>query len=285
MIDLKKAGAKETKFLKEAYENNKLAHSYLFVDNLNQRAVATAYWLACLVNCTGTDKPDGTCNNCMRILSGNFPDLFFVSSEEKASLSIDKIRMLKEELAKSPAESSMRIFIINDAEKLTLSAANALLNLLEEPVAPVITILITNNAENILPTIQSRTQIIDFKDHASTANSSMLEYDFSQEEIESLADTGAIDDLSNKLYQSMLKSDNMALVYVHELSNLAKSQTQQRYVFYYLNKLCLEKLAGNKDMVFAAKLLELLITANKMQASNVSFRNRLDYVALMEVGD
>lgn len=77
-------------------------------------------------------------------------------------MGIDQVRPLKEELAKSPVESSRRFFFINEAQKLTLSAANGLLNLLEEPIAPVVTILITNNSDQILPTIRSRTQIINF---------------------------------------------------------------------------------------------------------------------------
>ena len=145
MIDLKNIGQKQADLLRDAYLNKKVAHSYLFVDPMQKKGINTAYWLACLFNCVGEDKPDGTCNNCQRILDGNHPDVFLVKLEGKQTLSIDQIRPLKEELAKSPVEGNRRFFIIENAEKLTLAASNALLNLLEEPVAPVVTILITNN--------------------------------------------------------------------------------------------------------------------------------------------
>lgn len=140
MIDISNVGVKQTQFLRKAYEQKKLAHSYLFVDSDEIRALNTAYWLACLFNCTGENKPDGTCRNCKQILSGNHPDVLLVEPEGKQTLGIDQVRPLKEELAKSPVESSRRFFFINEAQKLTLSAANGLLNLLEEPVAPVVTI-------------------------------------------------------------------------------------------------------------------------------------------------
>ena len=162
MIDISNIGTKQAQFLQRAYQQKKLAHSYLFVDSDVSRALNTAYWLACLFNCTGENKPDGTCQNCKQILSGNHPDVLLVEPEGKQTLGIDQVRPLKEELAKSPVESSRRFFFINEAQKMTLSAANGLLNLLEEPVAPVVTILITNNSDQILPTVRSRTQIINF---------------------------------------------------------------------------------------------------------------------------
>ncbi|MBA1393689.1 DNA polymerase III subunit delta, partial [Lactobacillus sp. XV13L] len=137
--------AKSAALLGHAFDQGKLAHSYLFCSQNTESAIATAYWLACLFNCTGTSKPDGTCRNCRHIISGNHPDVLLVAPEGKQSLGIDQIRFLKAELAKSPVQSATRFFVIKDAQKLTLAAANALLNLLEEPVAPVVTILISTN--------------------------------------------------------------------------------------------------------------------------------------------
>ena len=188
MIDLSNVGKKQTQFLKRAYDQKKLAHSYLFVDSDEARALNTAYWLACLFNCTGENKPDGSCQNCRQILSGNHPDVLLVAPDGKQTLGIDQIRPLKEELAKSPVESTRRFFFINEAQKLTLAAANGLLNLLEEPVAPVVTILITNNSDQILPTVRSRTQIINFDngERASGRTAVLLENGFSKAEIEEL---------------------------------------------------------------------------------------------------
>lgn len=146
MLDLKQIGASESRQLKQAQDRGQLSHAYLLLSSDEAEALNTAYWLICYVNCTGEKKPDGTCPACRRILACNHPDVFLIDTEEnKQSIAIDQIRPLKQELAKSPLEGDRRYFVVNHAQKLTLPAANAMLNLLEEPAAPVVTFLIANN--------------------------------------------------------------------------------------------------------------------------------------------
>ena len=232
MIDISNIGTKQAQFLQRAYQQKKLAHSYLFVDSDESRALNTAYWLACLFNCTGENKPDGTCQNCKQILSGNHPDVLLVEPEGKQTLGIDQVRPLKEELAKSPVESSRRFFFINEAQKMTLSAANGLLNLLEEPVAPVVTILITNNSDQILPTVRSRTQIINFDNGEKPTGKTalLLENGFSKSEIEELGNLDKLDQAIKYFYQEMLEHNSLALVSAHKLSENAKLVSEQRYI-------------------------------------------------------
>lgn len=282
MIDITNVGTKQTQFLRCAYEQKRLAHSYLFVDSDENRALNTAYWLACLFNCTGENKPDGTCQNCRQILSGNHPDVLLVGPEGKQTLGIDQVRPLKEELAKSPVESSRRFFFINEAQKLTLSAANGLLNLLEEPIAPVVTILITNNSDQILPTIRSRTQIINFdngeKPDGKTAV--LLENGFSKDEIDELGNLEKRDQEIKYFYQEMLEHNSLALVSAHKLSENAKLVSEQRYILVRLKLLAEHDLNDPRKMGMAAQMLENLIEVDKMRLSNVSLRNSLDYLAL-----
>lgn len=282
MIDITNVGTKQTQFLRCAYEQKRLAHSYLFVDSDENRALNTAYWLACLFNCTGENKPDGTCQNCRQILSGNHPDVLLVGPEGKQTLGIDQVRPLKEELAKSPVESSRRFFFINEAQKLTLSAANGLLNLLEEPIAPVVTILITNNSDQILPTIRSRTQIINFdngeKPDGKTAV--LLENGFSKDEIDELGNLEKRDQEIKYFYQEMLEHNSLALVSAHKLSENAKLVSEQRYILVRLKLLAEHDLNDPGKMGMAAQMLKNLIEVDKMRLSNVSLRNSLDYLAL-----
>lgn len=281
MIDLKNIGAKQSTFLRDAFNHHKIAHSYLFVDPMQEKGIATAYWLACLFNCTGEDKPDGTCNQCQRILAGNHPDVFLVKLEGKQSLSIDQIRPLKEELAKSPVEGTRRFFFIENAEKLTLAANNALLNLLEEPMAPVVTILITNNANQVLPTVRSRTQIINFYDEKENSRrSKLLEFGLSPDEIADLGDTSKLEQECKYLYQELFENNDLALVRVHQLSQLADKASSQKFVFYQLKQFARDKINRYEDLEKNAQLLQLLIDCDKMRASNVSFHNCLDYLVL-----
>lgn len=280
-IELAKRDKKQAQFLQHAYEENKLAHSYLFVDANEKQALNTAYWLACLFNCTGEQKPDGTCQNCRQIISENNPDVLLVTPENKQSLGIDHVRILKEELAKSPVQSSTRFFIIDEAQKLTLAAANALLNLLEEPVAPVVTILITNNTDQILPTIRSRTQIVNFTDGKKPNNKTtlLLENGFSQDEIDELGNTSSLDQAIKYFYQEMLEHNSLALVSAHKLAELAKGKAEQNYLLVMLKQMAQKDLnSGNQQA--GARMLKYLVEIDKMQYSNVSFRNLLDYLAL-----
>lgn len=280
-IELAKRDKKQAQFLQHAYEENKLAHSYLFVDANEKQALNTAYWLACLFNCTGEQKPDGTCQNCRQIISENNPDVLLVTPENKQSLGIDQVRILKEELAKSPVQSSTRFFIIDEAQKLTLAAANALLNLLEEPVAPVVTILITNNTDQILPTIRSRTQIVNFTDGKKPDNKTtlLLENGFSQDEIDELGNTSSLDQAIKYFYQEMLEHNSLALVSAHKLAELAKGKAEQNYLLVMLKQMAQKDLnSGNQKA--GARMLKYLVEIDKMQYSNVSFRNLLDYLAL-----
>lgn len=280
MINLKNAGKEQVNFLNDAYQHDKIAHSYLFVDPIQETALATAYWLACRFMCTGENKPDGTCNNCQRILNGNHPDVFLVELEGKQSLSIDQIRPLKEELAKSPVEGTRRFFIIKNAEKLTLAANNALLNLLEEPMAPVVTILITNNENRVLPTVRSRTQLIHFEEQElDNRKGELLEYGLTSEEIADLTNVDKLEQEAKYLYQEIKERDNLSIVRAHHLSEGASS-AEQKFIFFYLKKFALTELQEKVNKLAANKILDLLLTCDKMRASNVSFRNCLDYLIL-----
>lgn len=282
MIDISNIGTKQVEFLKRAYQQKKLAHSYLFVDSDETRALNTAYWLACLFNCTGENKPDGTCQNCKQILSGNHPDVLLVEPEGKQTLGIDQVRPLKEELAKSPVESSRRFFFINEAQKMTLSAANGLLNLLEEPIAPVVTILITNNSDQILPTVRSRTQIINFDNGEKLTGKTalLLENGFSKNEIEELGNLDKLDQSIKYFYQEMLEHNSLALVSAHKLSESAKLVSEQRYILVKLKLLAEHDLTDSLKMNIAARMLDNLVEIDKMRLNNVNFRNSLDYLAL-----
>lgn len=281
MIDLHNIGHREARFLKQAYLKKQLAQSYLFIDPDQQRALNTAYWLACLFNCTGNNPPDGTCINCRQILSGNHPDVLLVQSGDKQSLGIDQVRPLKEELAKSPVESKRRFFFINQAQKLTLPAANALLNLLEEPVAPVVTILIADNAGQILPTIRSRTQMITFTEAVGDdQNSLLLTNGFTQAEIKELGEHQNLRQKTKYFYQELKEKNDLALVSAHQLADLAKLNSQQKYVFFLLKQWAQADLLSAQQRRSGAALLKKLMTLDKMRYSHVAFRNLLDYLAL-----
>lgn len=271
----------KAKELKQALDHGQLAHAYLLIDLDEQRAELTALWLACAANCLGKKRPDGVCRNCRRILAGNFPDVVQVRPTGQ-SLSIKQIRPLKEELSKSPTESQRRFFIINQAERLTLSAANALLNLLEEPVAPVVTILIANNEDQVLPTVRSRTQILNFEQEkiGDQAAADLLAAGLSQTEIDSVSAIDGLTKTAQTFYQELIDGDSLAFLTAHALNQDVKNPADQKLVIIRLKQAALAASQAKASRSTGTKMLSLLMQVDQMLYSNVSFRNCLDYLVL-----
>ncbi len=148
--------------LKRVIDNHELAHAYLLVGPSGAGKNAIAQWLALRIFCLHPqeNEPDMTCPECQRILSGNHPDIV-VAKPEGRQIKVDRIRYLKSEFTKSAMEGSQKLFIIKDAEKMTTSAANSLLKFIEEPGPGTYILMLTTNKSAVLPTIQSRTQVLE----------------------------------------------------------------------------------------------------------------------------
>lgn len=148
--------------LKRVIKNKELAHAYLLVGPSGSGKETVARWLALRLFCLHPvdGEPDGTCPECQRILSENHPDIVLAQAEGR-QIKVDTIRRLKSEFTKSAMEGNKKLFIIKDAEKMTTSAANSLLKFIEEPGPGIYILMLTTNKSAILPTIQSRTQVLE----------------------------------------------------------------------------------------------------------------------------
>ncbi|MFC6180382.1 DNA polymerase III subunit delta' [Lactiplantibacillus daowaiensis] len=148
---------------KHIIDQNHLAHAYLFagMEGAGQPELAT--WIAQRLFClhVTAGEPDGTCEECVRIATHQHPDIVMVAPDGQ-SIHVDQVRYLKSEFSKSAVEGNRKLFIISDAEKMTASAANSLLKFIEEPSGNVTAFLLTTNRQLMLPTIISRTQVIEF---------------------------------------------------------------------------------------------------------------------------
>jgi DNA polymerase-3 subunit delta' len=151
--------------LKRALSLNKVHHAYLFSGpgGVGKHLAATA--LAMSLNCTDRkDDACSTCTNCKKILKGVHPDIFRVSLPEgKKLIPIESVRELGQRLAIRPHEGACKVAIIDPADRLSESAANALLKTLEEPRAGSFLILITSKASSLLATVRSRCQLVRFR--------------------------------------------------------------------------------------------------------------------------
>ncbi|UQS86998.1 DNA polymerase III subunit delta' [Nicoliella spurrieriana] len=143
--------------------NHDLTHAYLFNGESGSGKLAVALQVTMALFCEHpvNGRPCGQCNECIRIANRQHPDVLIVQPDG-ASIKIDQVRMLKAEFSKSAVEGNQKAFIINGADKMTTEAANSLLKFIEEPVGNVVSFLLTNNKSLVLPTIVSRTQLVDF---------------------------------------------------------------------------------------------------------------------------
>jgi len=97
------------------------------------------------------------CHSCKQVLSGNHPDLIYVKHEKPNSIGVDDIReQINDTIMIRPYSSYYKIYIVDEAEKMTVQAQNALLKTMEEPPSYAVIILITTNQEAFLSTILSR---------------------------------------------------------------------------------------------------------------------------------
>jgi len=123
----------------------------------------TALALARLVNCESpSTAPCGQCAACLKIASGNHPDVHVLGSDEKESIKIEDIRFLLSRAHLKSYEARTKVFIIRNIELMTMEAANALLKTLEEPAPETLMILTTSVPEANLDTIKSRCHLVKF---------------------------------------------------------------------------------------------------------------------------
>ena len=153
-----------TTTLKNAINNNQLAHAFLFCGPRGVGKTTCARILAKTINCENRTKEGeacNTCNSCVSFDSGislNIHELDAASNN-----SVDDIRTLVEQVRFAPQAGKYKVYIVDEVHMLSASAFNAFLKTLEEPPPYAIFILATTEKHKILPTILSRCQIFDFK--------------------------------------------------------------------------------------------------------------------------
>lgn len=152
------------KILTKSLKENRVSSSYIFIGSEGTGKKFTAMEFIKAVNCLNLNKNMEACNNCHSCNGINkqcCPDLKIVKTT-KGSIKIEQIREIRKEIKLKPFRSKKKVYIIDQAEKMTLEASNCLLKTIEEPPYYAIIILICSKIDPILPTIVSRCQIINF---------------------------------------------------------------------------------------------------------------------------
>lgn len=142
----------------KAIELHKVSHAYILAGEagMGRKSLAHAFALTLLCE-KGGSQPCMSCHACKQVLSGNHPDLIHVTHEKPASIGVDDIReQIHDTIMIRPYSSYYKIYIVDEAEKMTIQAQNALLKTIEEPPSYAVIILLTTNGDLFLPTILSR---------------------------------------------------------------------------------------------------------------------------------
>lgn len=151
------------KILQHGLRANKISHAYLFSGPVGTGKLQTALTFAKALFCERLeDDCCDECLSCRKINHGNHADVQIIEPEGQ-SIKIDQIRELQREFSYRSASSDARkIYIMKQADKMTVQAANSLLKFLEEPTSPTVAILLADNGQAMLPTIISRSQWVPF---------------------------------------------------------------------------------------------------------------------------
>jgi DNA polymerase-3 subunit delta' len=150
--------------LQNAIQAGKVSHAYIFHGEEGMGKNLLAGIFAKALECEeGGISPCGKCRSCMQYDSRNQPDIIYVT-HEKASIGVDDIRLqVNADIQVKPYNSPYKIYIIDDADKLTEAAQNALLKTIEEPPEYAMIFLLADNINTLLPTILSRCVVLNLK--------------------------------------------------------------------------------------------------------------------------
>ena len=276
--------------LKNAIENKKFGHAYLFTGSRGCGKTSVAKIMARLVNCENVINGQlcGECKNCIATKENSCVDILEIDAASNNG--VDEIRELKSKVNLIPSILNYKVYIIDEVHMLSIGAFNALLKTLEEPPNYAVIILVTSKYNSLLNTIRSRSQKLDF---TKLKNSDIINYmkdnnyqtNLDQKLILSLID-GSIGNISqvfdnidaiNKLVSFI---DNIQNVNAIELNDMAIYLGEQKDNIYmlldYLETIMYERIK-NADISRYIKSIE---EAKKNIQGNVNFEICIDKMLL-----
>ena len=302
----KKTQKKVLKLIENSYKKNRLVHAYLFEGAKGTPKIEGAYYLANLLMCRGENKPCGECLDCQRILNGEHPRIFYIEPIQE-TIKKEQIEALEHEFSRVSLEEGVRVFIIKDIDKATLSASNSILKFLEEMNENNYGILITESLQNVLLTIRSRSQIVSFnkvtyEDNVKEYTDKGIDLEVSNvlakitnntdEGIEYIKDGKIIDiiDLVKKINRSIVLNENPYLKF-YEASRFLFDDNNKKNHQMFMDLLILitndriYKILGRDDEITFTNEIENLVNDMEMDYQKtfsqlekiIEFKGRMKY--------
>lgn len=183
--DLKQQQPILYQILLKSFTNQKIPHAFLLV---GKNASLAAHYIAESIICDEDILACDTCNDCRRIKEHKYGDLIYFDGK-KETIKKSQIEYIQEQFSKSSMEGKAKIYILENIENSTVESMNSLLKVLEEPISGVYSIFTCQNLSRVLPTIQSRCQVIQLLQGSKLLLKSKLkEQNISQDEVNVLAE-------------------------------------------------------------------------------------------------
>ena len=157
-------------YIRSAVTENRVSHAYILNGErgAGKKMLASLFAMTLLCEKQGPE-PCNECHSCRQANSGNHPDIIRVTHEKPNSISVDDIRrQVNDDIQIKPYQGPWKIYIIAEADLMTVQAQNALLKTIEEPPAYAVIFLLTENAEALLPTITSRCVMLKLRNIKDT---------------------------------------------------------------------------------------------------------------------
>ena len=248
--------------LRNAVEQGKVHHAYLFVGSRGTGKTSMAKILARSLNCERggpTVTPCGECESCVTIAAGTSIDV--IEMDAASNRSVDDVRDLRERVAYAPAGGHWKVYILDEAHMLTKEAWNAFLKTLEEPPPNTVFVLATTESHKVMATIADRCQRFDFQRPSMEQISEVLNRVAAAESIE--VDEGA----AAMIARSAQGSFRDALGTLDQLVAFGGSHVQLGDVLEMLGAADAELLFEAVDAVVAEDPKGVLLGVEKMARS------------------
>ena len=172
--------------LSMSFQAGRTSHCYLLCGPEGSGNRTLARILSAALQCEGHSAPCGRCGPCRKVFANIHPDVITIDDPEKKTVSVDLIRQLQADAYIRPNEGAKKIYLIPRSQDMTDNAQNALLKLIEEPPSYAVFLLLTDNAEKLLPTVRSRAVELRMEPVPRAEAMTQLREKFPQESQESL---------------------------------------------------------------------------------------------------
>lgn len=255
------------KKLENSIKMNKVSHSYMFIgiDGIGKKKFA--YEFAKALMCLENNAFCCKCKSCIKFESGNSLDFFYIEPEEGKNIKIDQIRQMQMKVIEKPINSNKKVYIIDNADKMTKEAQNCLLKTLEEPPEYVTIILIGANENSFLGTIKSRCTIVHFnelskveiKEYLRKQNIEINEtvLNISEGSIGKVLKLKNDEEMYVNIYEKFKKIDKINLIdFINSVDILYKTKDEIFEILDYINIMFLKLSSKNINYIKCINIIE-----------------------------